>query len=271
MANHLRPRCARDRIMKVVILAGGRGSRLAEETSVRPKPLVEIGDKPILWHIMSIYAHFGLKDFIVCAGYKGYQIKEYFANMVLHQSDITVDLARNEIHYHHSTRPDWRVSVVDTGLDTLTGGRLKRIRPFLNENEPFCMTYGDGVGNVDIRAQLAFHASHGLMATMCAVAPPGRFGSLLVEGNRVTTFMEKPKANGQRVNGGFFVLQPEVLDLIEGDHIGWEGEPLEQLARDGQLAAYMHNGFWQPMDTLRERMQLDELWNSGRAEWKFWS
>ena len=257
--------------MKVVILAGGRGSRLAEETSVRPKPLVEIGDKPILWHIMSIYAHFGFKDFVVCAGYKGYQIKEYFANLVLHHSDITVDLGRNEIRYHGSSKPDWRVSVIDTGLDTMTGGRLKRVRDHLDPDEPFCMTYGDGVADVDVRAEVAFHRSHGLLATMCAVAPPGRFGSLVVEGRRVSAFMEKPKANGQRVNGGFFVLQPDVLDLIAGDETSWEGEPLERLAHDGQLAAYPHDGFWRPMDTLRERIQLDDMWNTGRAEWKVWA
>lgn len=256
--------------MKVVILAGGRGSRLAEETSVRPKPLVEIGDKPILWHIMSIYAHFGFNDFVVCAGYKGYQIKEYFANLVLHQSDITVDLANNEIRYHGSTRPDWRVSVIDTGLNTMTGGRLKRVRGHLPPDEPFCMTYGDGVADVDVRAEVAFHRSHGLLATMCAVAPPGRFGSLVVDGRRVSAFTEKPKANGQRVNGGFFVLEPRVLDLIEGDDTSWEGEPLERLAHEGQLAAYSHDGFWRPMDTMRERVQLDDMWNTGRAEWKVW-
>lgn len=256
--------------MKVVILAGGRGSRLAEETSIRPKPLVEIGERPILWHIMSIYAHYGFKDFIICAGYKGYQIKEYFANLVLHQSDITVDLASNEIRYHASSKPDWRVSVIDTGLDTMTGGRLKRVRPHLASDEPFCMTYGDGVADVDVRAEVAFHRSHGLLATMCAVAPPGRFGSVVMDGQRISAFIEKPKANGQRVNGGFFVLQPEVLDLIEGDDTSWEGEPLERLAHDGQLAAYPHDGFWRPMDTLRERIQLNDMWNAGRAEWKVW-
>ncbi|HQS08396.1 MAG: glucose-1-phosphate cytidylyltransferase [Rhizobiales bacterium 24-66-13] len=256
--------------MKVVILAGGRGSRLAEETSVRPKPLVEIGEKPILWHIMSIYAHFGCKDFIVCAGYKGYQIKEYFANLVLHHSDITVDLAQHKIHYHQCSKPDWRVSIVDTGLDTMTGGRLKRVRDYLDPGETFCLTYGDGVGNVDIAAEIAFHRRHGLLATMCTVAPPGRFGMVNLEGERVSAFVEKPSAGNQRVNAGFFVLQPEVLDLIEGDDTTWENTPLEALVARGQLAAYSHDGFWRPMDTLRERIHLDEMWASGQAPWKVW-
>lgn len=257
--------------MKVVILAGGRGSRLAEETVVRPKPLVEVGDKPILWHIMSIYAHHGFKDFIICAGYKGFQIKEYFLNLVLHHSDITVDLAGNSVIYHQGDVPDWRVSVIDTGMDTMTGGRLKRIRPYLEPDEPFCMTYGDSLGDVDVATEVAFHRAQGRMATMCAVAPPGRFGSAVVEGHQVTAFVEKPKASNQRINGGFFVLQPEVLDLIEGDHTVWEGEPLEWLAANDQLAAYRHDGFWRPMDTLRERIQLEEMWNSGHAPWKIWS
>jgi len=257
--------------MKVVILAGGRGSRLSEETSVRPKPLVEIGDKPMLWHIMSIYAHFGFKDFIVCAGYKGYQIKEYFANLVLHHSDITVDLGRHAIRYHECASPDWRVSVIDTGIETMTGGRLKRIKRYLDPDEPFCMTYGDGVADVDIAAEVAFHKAHGLAATMCTVASPGRFGTVALDGDKVSAFVEKPKANGQRVNGGFFVLQPSVLDMIEGDDTIWEGEPLETLANAGQLAAWRHDGFWRPMDTLRERIQLDDMWNNGRAPWKLWA
>lgn len=257
--------------MKVVILAGGRGSRLAEETSVRPKPLVEVGDKPILWHIMNIYAHHGFIDFIICAGYKGYQIKEYFANMVLHHSDVTVDLGRNIVHYHQRDTPDWRVTVVDTGLDTETGGRLKRIRPYLTPGEPFCMTYGDGVADVDVAHEVAFHRGHGLKATMCAVAPPARFGAVAIEGERVSTFVEKPIAGNQRINGGFFVLEPEVLDLVEGDTTIWERRPLERLAAEGQLAAYPHDGFWQPMDTLRERIQLEDMWNSGRAPWKVWA
>ncbi|HDZ73382.1 MAG TPA: glucose-1-phosphate cytidylyltransferase [Aurantimonas coralicida] len=257
--------------MKVVILAGGRGSRLAEETSVRPKPLVEIGEKPIIWHIMSIYAHFGFKDFIVCAGYKGYQIKEYFANLVLHHSDVTVDLGRNLIHYHQSDKLDWRVSVIDTGLDTMTGGRLKRAKPYLTPGEPFCMTYGDGVADVDVAREAAFHRAHGLKATMCTVAPPGRFGTVNIEGERVSAFVEKPTADTQRINGGFFVLQPEVLDLIEGDGTVWESGPLERLVAEGQLASFRHDGFWRPMDTLRERIHLDEMWNAGAAPWKIWT
>lgn len=257
--------------MKVVILAGGRGSRLSEETTLRPKPLVEIGDKPILWHIMSIYAHFGFDEFIVCAGYKGYQIKEYFANLVLHHSDITVDLGENTIRYHQSKRPNWKVSIVDTGLDTLTGGRLKRIAPFLDKGETFLMTYGDGVADIDVGAEVAFHRSHGLKATMCAIAPPGRFGTVEIDEGRVSAFVEKPTANRQRINGGFFVLEPSVLDLIDGDGTSFEGAPLERLTAEGQLAAYRHDGFWQPMDTLRERDQLEELWRTGRAPWKLWS
>ncbi|TFF22135.1 glucose-1-phosphate cytidylyltransferase [Jiella endophytica] len=257
--------------MKVVILAGGRGSRLSEETTLRPKPLVEIGDKPILWHIMSIYAHFGFDEFIVCAGYKGYQIKEYFANLVLHHSDITVDLGENTIRYHQSKRPNWKVSIVDTGLDTLTGGRLKRIAPFLDKGETFLMTYGDGVADIDVRAEVAFHRSHGLKATMCAIAPPGRFGTVEIDEGRVSAFVEKPTANRQRINGGFFVLEPSVLDLIDGDGTSFEGAPLARLTAEGQLAAYRHDGFWQPMDTLRERDQLEELWRTGRAPWKLWS
>ncbi|MBO0902987.1 glucose-1-phosphate cytidylyltransferase [Jiella sonneratiae] len=257
--------------MKVVILAGGRGSRLSEETTVRPKPLVEIGDKPILWHIMSIYAHYGFADFIVCAGYKSYQIKEYFANLVLHHSDITVDLGKNTIQYHHSTRPDWKVTVVDTGLDTMTGGRLKRIRPFLTEGEPFLMTYGDGVADVDVAAEVAFHRAHGRKATMCAIAPPGRFGTVELEGEKVAAFVEKPTANRQRINGGFFVLETSVLDLVDGDRTHFEGWPLERLVAEGELAAFRHDGFWQPMDTLRERDHLEELWRTGRAPWKLWA
>jgi glucose-1-phosphate cytidylyltransferase len=256
--------------MKVVILAGGRGSRLSEETTARPKPLVEIGEKPIIWHIMSIYSHFDFNDFIVCAGYKGYQLKEYFVNLVLHHSDITVDLAGNSVRYHHSRLPEWRVSVIDTGTDSQTGGRLKRIKSYLDPNEPFCMTYGDGVGDVDVAAEVAFHRAHRLMATMCAGAQPGRFGSAIIDGDRVAAFVEKPIAYDQRVNGGFFVLNPSVLDLIEGDETVWENEPLQWLAKHGQLAAYAHDGFWRPMDTLREKIQLEEMWSAGRAPWKVW-
>lgn len=256
--------------MKVVILAGGLGSRLAEETSLRPKPLVEIGEKPILWHIMNIYAHHGLNDFIICAGYKGYMIKEYFVNLVLHHSDITVDLENNRITYHDRAKPSWRVTVVDTGLDSMTGGRLGRVRDYLDPSEPFCMTYGDGVGDIDIAAEIAFHRQHGLKATMCAVAPPGRFGAVRMEGDLVNSFTEKPRGDEQRINGGFFVLDPSVLDLIENDGTIWEGEPLEWLAANHQLAAFRHDGFWQPMDTLREKIQLEALWKSGKAPWKLW-
>jgi glucose-1-phosphate cytidylyltransferase len=257
--------------MKVVILAGGLGSRLAEETSVRPKPLVEIGEKPILWHIMNIYAHHGFNDFIICAGYKGYMIKEYFTNLFLHHSDITVDLSNNSIEYHRAERLNWRVSIVDTGAASMTGGRIGRVRHYLPKGEPFCMTYGDGVGDIDVAAEVAFHRSHGLKATMCAVVPPGRFGAANIEEDRVSAFIEKPRGDGQRINGGFFVLDYSVLDLIEGDDTIWESGPLESLASSQQLAAFRHDGFWQPMDTLRERTQLEDLWNSGKAPWKIWN
>lgn len=257
--------------MKVVILAGGMGSRLAEETALRPKPLVEVGDKPIIWHIMSIYAHHGLTDFIICAGNKGYMLKEYFANFVMHNSDFTVDFSRNTLEYHSQKAPNWRVTVVDTGLTTMTGGRVRGVRGYLDPNEPFCLTYGDGVGDIDLTAELEFHRSHGLKATMCAVVPPARFGAIEVDGYKVKSFSEKPKNEGPRVNGGFFILDPSVIDLIDGDETIWETGPLEELARMGELAAFDHDGFWQPMDTLRERMLLDELWRSGKAPWKIWN
>ncbi|MBR0557900.1 glucose-1-phosphate cytidylyltransferase [Ciceribacter sp. L1K23] len=256
--------------MKVVILAGGLGSRLAEETILRPKPLVEIGEKPILWHIMNIYSHHGLTDFIICAGYKSYMIKEYFVNLILHHSDVTIELGTRQIEYHQREAPPWRVTVVDTGLNSMTGGRIRRVRDYLDPNEPFCLTYGDGVGDVDISAEIAFHRSHGLKATMCAVSPPGRFGAAALDGHLVSKFLEKPKGDGQRINGGFFVLDPSVIDLIEDDMTVWENEPLNALVDNRQLAAYRHDGFWQPMDTLRERMMLEDLWNSGRAPWKVW-
>jgi glucose-1-phosphate cytidylyltransferase len=257
--------------MKVVILAGGLGSRLAEETSVRPKPLVEVGDKPIIWHIMSIYAHHGLNDFIICAGYKGYMLKEYFANLALHHSDITVDLGRNSIEYHGNSAPNWRVTVIDTGINTLTGGRIKRIRKYLPDDEPFCLTYGDGVADIDITAEIKFHRSHGLDGTVCAVLPPGRFGALEMSGDLVSNFAEKVRGDGQRINGGFLVLQPSIIDHIEGDETVLETGPLEKLVRLGQLAAFRHDGFWRPMDTLRERTELDDLWRSGKAPWKVWA
>jgi glucose-1-phosphate cytidylyltransferase len=256
--------------VKVVLLAGGLGSRLSEETQIRPKPMVEIGGHPILWHIMMLYSHHGLNDFVVCLGYKGYLIKEYFANFVLHRSDVTVDLQSNRVEYsRHGPVPPWRVTLVDTGPDTLTGGRLKRVGHLLGD-EPFCMTYGDGVSDVDIAALIDFHAGHGLEATLTAVRPPGRYGATVLDGNRVTRFEEKPAGDGGYINGGFFVLNPSVLSRIDGDDTPWELEPLSGLATDGQLAAFVHEGFWQPMDTLREKNQLEELWASGSAPWKTW-
>ncbi len=256
--------------MKAVILAGGFGSRLSEETTTRPKPLVEIGDKPILWHIMNIYAHHGVKDFIICAGYKGYMIKEYFTNLFLHHSDITVDLSKNTIEYHRAQKMDWRVTVVDTGVHSMTGGRLRHISDYLDAEGPFCLTYGDGLGDIDISAEIAFHRSHGLQATMCAVMPPGRFGVANIHDGMVSDFVEKPSGGNQRINGGFFVVDRSVLDLIDNDDVSWEYGPMETLAANGQLAAFEHDGFWQPMDTLREKGQLEELWNSGKAPWKIW-
>ena len=257
--------------MKVVILAGGLGTRLSEETQSRPKPMVEIGENPILWHIMMIYSAYGLNDFIICLGYKGYVIKEYFANFVLHRADLTVDLAANSVSYHNAVTVPWKVTLVDTGMDTMTGGRLKRVREYLPLNEPFCFTYGDGVANIDIRALIDFHKSHGLQATLTVVRPPGRFGATILAGDLVTKFTEKPLGDGGYINGGFFVLQPDVLERIEGDRVSWELAPLESLAADGQLAAFKHEGFWQPMDTLRDKNHLEALWRSGRAPWKIWS
>jgi glucose-1-phosphate cytidylyltransferase len=257
--------------MKVVILAGGLGSRLAEETQVRPKPMVEIGGQPILWHIMMIYSCFGLTDFIICLGYKGYYIKEYFANYVLHRSDVTVDLTSGKVEYTQNARlPPWRISLVDTGNDTLTGGRLKRIKYMLSPDQSFCMTYGDGVADVNIKNLIDYHGSHGLDATMTVVRPPGRFGAVAIEGYRATRFMEKPAGDGGYINGGFFVLNPRVLDRIDGDATAWESAPLEGLAADQQLAAFRHDGFWLPMDTLRDKQRLEELWASGQAPWKTW-
>lgn len=257
--------------MKAVILAGGLGTRISEESSTRPKPMIEIGGKPILWHIMNMYARHGINDFIICAGYRAYMIKEYFVNLVLHHSDVTVDMRTNTVTYLNGSAPNWTVTVIDTGQNTMTGGRLKRIRPYLTEGEPFCMTYGDGVSDVDIGASIAFHRQHGLKATMTTVRPPARFGAVMMDGDRITTFMEKQHADGGFINGGFFVLDPSVLDLVDGDSTVWESEPLEALARDGQLAAYRHTGFWQPMDTLREKNLLEDLWSSGKAPWKVWA
>jgi glucose-1-phosphate cytidylyltransferase len=255
--------------MKVVILAGGLGTRLSEETTDRPKPMVEIGGRPILWHIMKIYSAFGMNEFIICLGYKGYYIKEYFANYFLHMSDVTLDIGRNAVQVHQSRAENWKVTLVDTGTATMTGGRLKRVAEHLGQ-EPFCMTYGDGVADIDIRALLALHQRSGRDATVTAVRPPGRFGALALDGDDVQGFIEKPLGDGSWINGGFFVLSPKVLDRIQGDDTVWEQEPLEGLARDGQLSAYRHEGFWQPMDTLRDKRHLNDLWDKDQAKWKVW-
>ena len=256
--------------MKAVILAGGLGTRLSEETEVRPKPMVEIGHKPILWHIMKIFSAHGINDFVICCGYKGYMIKEYFANYFLHRSDVTLDLKRNKIKVHQNHVEDWRVTLVDTGENTQTGGRLLRVRQFLEKEESFCFTYGDGVGNIDITSLVKFHRREGRLATVTGTRPPGRFGALDIENDVVRAFQEKPKGDGSWINGGFFVLSPKVIDRISGDDTVWEQEPLEGLARDGELVVYRHQGFWLPMDTLRDKRQLNELWESGKAPWKMW-
>ena len=256
--------------MKVVILAGGLGTRLAEETGVRPKPMVEIGGKPILWHILKIYATHGMRDFIVCLGYKGYMIKEYFSNYFLHNSDVTFDLANNQLVIHQNTAEPWRVTLVDTGDNSMTGGRLARIRPYLDDDAPFCLTYGDGVGDIDISALIAFHRDHGRRATVTAVHPPRRFGVMELDGNTVIGFEEKPHAEGGWINGGFFILSPDVLDLIDSDETVWEREPMNTLVTNHELRAFRHDGFWQPMDTLRDKQYLEELWASGQAPWRKW-
>lgn len=256
--------------MKVVILAGGLGTRIAEESDLRPKPMVEIGGMPILWHIMKIYASHGLTDFVICLGHKGYIIKEYFANYVLHRSDVTLDLAKNEITYHSTEAEDWRVTLVDTGPNSMTGGRVKRVAPYLDAGESFCMTYGDGLSDVDITALIAFHKLHQREATVTVVRPSGRFGATKLDGDLVSEFVEKPAGDGDLINGGFFVLEPSVLDRIAGDDVIWERAPLEGLSRDKQLSAFRHEGFWQPMDTLREKRMLEDLWATGRAPWKVW-
>lgn len=256
--------------MKAVILAGGLGTRLSEETSVRPKPMVEIGGKPILWHIMKIYSAYGIRDFIVCLGYKGYLIKEYFANYYLHSSDVTFDLANNRIETHQNTAEPWKVTLVDTGDATMTGGRLRRVRSYLEGEDLFCFTYGDGVADVNIEQLIDFHRRQGVLATLTATQPKGRFGALAIAGSKVHGFEEKPNGDGRWVNGGYFVLSPKVMDYIDGDLTPWEGLPLERLARDGQLSAYSHKGFWQPMDTMFDKNTLEGLWNSGKAPWKVW-
>ncbi len=255
--------------MKTVILAGGLGTRLSEETQVKPKPMVEIGGKPILWHIMKIYSRYGLNDFIICAGYRGYLIKEYFANYFMHTSDVTFDMQQNTMEVHAKRAEPWRVTVVDTGDGTMTGGRIKRIAPYL-DGAPFCCTYGDGVGDVNLSALIDFHREQKTAITLTGVQPPGRFGSVQLEGDRVTGFEEKPKGDGAWINGGFFVLEPEIFDYIEGDTTYWEREPMERLARDGKMAMYRHRGYWQPMDTLRDKLALEALWESGTAPWKVW-
>jgi glucose-1-phosphate cytidylyltransferase len=255
--------------MKAVILAGGLGTRLAEETSVRPKPMVEIGGKPVLWHILKTYSHHGINEFVICLGYRGYLVKEYFANYFLHMSDVTFDLAENRMEVCHRHCEPWKVTLVDTGEQTQTGGRLRRVRDYLDDGA-FCFTYGDGLSNVDVAASIRFHREQKRLATLTAVQPAGRFGALDIEDKRITRFEEKPQGDGSWINGGFFVLEPEVVGHIEGDATVWEREPLERLARDGQLSAFTHRGFWQPMDTLRDKMRLEDLWQAGEAPWKVW-
>lgn len=256
--------------MKAVLLAGGAGTRLREETVVRPKPMVEIGGRPILWHIMKLYSHHGINEFVVCCGYKGYVIKEYFANYFLHMSDVTFDMSANSMEVHERHAEPWRVTLVDTGDETLTGGRLKRVAAYIQDDEAFCFTYGDGLSDVNIGASIEFHHQHGRRATVTAVLPPGRYGAIQCAGEQVTRFVEKPRGDGGLINGGFFVLSPAVLDYIDGDQTSWEGLPLARLAADGQMMAFEHSGFWQPMDTLRDRNLLEELWSSGKAPWKCW-
>ena len=257
--------------MKAVILAGGLGTRISEETHLKPKPMIEIGGKPILWHIMKIYSHYGVNDFVICCGYKGYVIKEYFANYFLHMSDVTFDMRNNSMQVLQQSAEPWQVTLIDTGEETLTGGRLLRAAPYIKDEEAFCFTYGDGVSNVNIDELVAFHKSQRVKATLTATLPPGRFGALDLLGDKVRTFEEKPKGDGGMINGGFFVLSPTVLDLLDGDDCVWERKPLESLALAGELAAYQHHGFWQAMDTLRDKTYLEELWQSGRAPWKAWS
>ena len=256
--------------MKAVILAGGLGTRISEETHLKPTPLIEIGGMPILWHIMKGYSTHGVNDFVICCGYKGYVIKEYFANYFLHMSDVTFDMVNNRIDVHQHHAEPWKITLVDTGTDTMTGGRLKRVAAYVQDEDAFCFTYGDGVADIDITSQIAYHKAHGKLATVTAVQPPGRFGALNISGTSVTGFREKPLGDGGLINGGYFVISPQCIDRIVGDQSSWEGAPLTTLAADGQLMAFGHAGFWQPMDTLRDKNQLEELWQSGKAPWKTW-
>ena len=256
--------------MKAVILAGGLGTRIAEETHLKPKPMIEIGGRPILWHIMKIFSAYGVNEFVICCGYKGYLIKEYFANYFLHMSDVTFDIATNSMQVHRKYAEPWRVTLVDTGEDTLTGGRLKRVASYIEKEEAFCFTYGDGIADINISALIDFHRAHGRFATITAVQPAGRYGALELEGRAVRAFVEKPRGDGGWINGGFFVLSPKCLGLIEGDATSWESTPLTKLVANSQLMAFEHPGFWQPMDTLRDKNHLDELWQTGRAPWKVW-
>ena len=256
--------------MKAVILAGGLGTRISEETHLKPKPMIEIGGKPILWHIMKSYSTYGINDFIICCGYKGYVIKEYFANYFLHMSDVTFDMKNNQMIVHEQKAEPWTVTLVDTGESSQTGGRLRKVRHYLTDNEPFCFTYGDGVSDVNISQEVQFHKSHGKLATICAVQPPGRYGALDIENQMVKGFQEKPLGDGGWINGGYFILQPECIDFIENDFTIWEKDPLENLAKNRELKAFHHEGFWQPMDTLRDKVYLEELWSTNKAPWKIW-
>jgi glucose-1-phosphate cytidylyltransferase len=256
--------------MKAVILAGGLGTRISEETHLKPKPMIEIGGKPILWHILKMYSSHGINEFIICCGYKGYVIKEYFANYFLHMSDVTIDLDNNKMKVHKKNAEPWKITLVDTGDKTMTGGRLKRVASFVKDEEAFCFTYGDGLSNLNIMQTIEFHKTQGLLATVTAVQPPGRFGALQIDEGKVKGFFEKPRGDGGLINGGFFVLSPKCIDYIKGDEVSWEDEPLNNLAGEGKLAAFEHQGFWQPMDTLREKNILEDLWETGKAPWKSW-
>lgn len=256
--------------MKAVILAGGYGTRISEESQIRPKPMIEIGGRPILWHIMKIYSHYGINDFIICCGYKGYLIKEYFANYFLHMSDVTIDMTNNNMDVHQRNAEPWKVSLIDTGEKTMTGGRIKKIKDYVKEDEFFCLTYGDGLTDLNVSKLIETHQKSGLNATVSAVYPPGRFGSLKIDGNRVIGFKEKPQGDGNMINGGFFILSPKIFDLIDDENSVWEREPMEKLAKLKQLSVFMHDGFWQPMDTLRDKIYLESLWDSGHAPWKIW-